>query len=169
MINKKVEALMNKQIVSEIFSANLYLAMSSYFESINLKGFAHWLKCQYIEELTHALKFYKHLVDRLGRATIGEIAEPPVSWKSPLAALQAAFDHEQEVTAQINKIMATAKAEDDYASFGVLQWFIDEQIEEEGQTDAIVQSLKLIGDKGVGGLLVLDHHLAKRAPSKLEA
>jgi ferritin len=161
MINKKVEKLMNEQIVHEMFSAYLYLAMSAYFESINLKGAANWMRCQAQEEEIHGMKFYQHIVDRGGKVVLGGIDKPPADWKSPLAAFQAAYEHELKVTALINNIAKTADAESDYASKGLLQWFVDEQIEEEQQTQDIVQQLQLLKDNGPG-LLLLDKELAAR-------
>lgn len=160
-MNKKVEALMNKQIVNEQYSAYLYLSMSAYFESINLKGLANWVRVQAKEEEVHALKFFDHIIDRGGRVLLGAIEAPPTEWKSPLAAFTAAYDHEVKVTGMINKIVKIAIAEEDYASDALLQWFTNEQIEEEKQTDEIVKQLVMIGDKSAG-LLVLDHHLGKR-------
>jgi ferritin len=161
MINKKVEKLMNEQIVNEQYSAWLYLSMAAYFSDINLKGIAQWLRAQAKEEEVHALKFYNHIIDRCGRVVLGAIEEPPVKWASPLAAFKAAYEHEVKVTGLINKIVKVAKQEEDYASDTLLQWFTNEQIEEEAQTDEIVKSLELIGDKGAS-LLVIDHHLGKR-------
>jgi ferritin len=166
MINKKVEAAMNKQIVNEIYSAYLYLAMSAYLESINYRGFAHWMRCQAEEEMVHAMKFYKHIVDRGGRVELGLIDNPPKSWDSPLAAIEAAYKHEVKVTGLINNIVAISDKEKDYASKGLLQWFIDEQIEEEQQTDEIVQDIKML--KGSGpGLVMLDKKLGKREGKEL--
>ena len=161
MINKKVEKLMNEQIVNEQFSAWLYLSMAAYFSDLNLKGIAQWLRAQAKEEEVHALKFYDHIIDRCGRVELGAIKEPPLKWTSPLAAFKAAYEHEVKVTAMINKIVAVAREEEDYASDTLLQWFTNEQIEEEAQTDEIARQLELIGDKGAS-LLVIDHHLGKR-------
>ena len=161
MIDKKVEKLMNEQIVNELYSAYLYLAMSAYFEANNLKGLAHWMRCQAQEEEVHAMKFYKHIVERGGRVDLGKIDAPPSEWKSALGAFKAAYKHEQKVTSLINKIVEASDSSKDYASRGLLQWFVDEQIEEEAQTDEIVKQLELIGEKGPG-ILMLDRHIGKR-------
>ncbi|MFH1013673.1 MAG: ferritin [Thermoplasmatota archaeon] len=161
MLSKKIENAINKQINAELWSAYLYLSMSSYFESINLGGFANWMRVQAHEELGHAMKFYTHVVERRGRVIVTAIAAPTVNWKSPLNAFEDAFKHEQKVTGLINDIANMAATEKDHATANMLQWFIDEQVEEELSTDAIVQKLKMIGTN-TGGLYMLDRELAQR-------
>jgi ferritin len=161
ILSKKLENAINKQINAELWSAYLYLSMSAYFESINLGGFANWMRAQASEEVEHAMKFYKHINDRRGRVTLSAIAAIPTSWKSPLHAFEEAFKHEEKVTAMIENLANIATAEKDYAATNMLNWFHDEQIEEEQQTDAIVQKLKMI-EKSTGGLFMLDRELGKR-------
>jgi ferritin len=161
MLGKKIENAINKQINAELWSAYLYLSMSAHFESINLGGFANWMRVQAQEELGHAMKFYHHVIERRGRVTVTAIAAPSISWKSPLNAFEDAFKHEQKVTGMINDLANMAAAEKDHATANMLQWFIDEQVEEELSTDAIVQKLKMIGTN-TGGLYMLDHELAQR-------
>jgi ferritin len=135
--------------------------MSAHFESINLGGFANWMRVQAQEELGHAMKFYHHVIERRGRVTVTAIAAPSISWKSPLNAFEDAFKHEQKVTGMINDLANMAVGEKDHATANMLQWFIDEQVEEESSTDAIVQKLKMIGTN-TGGLYMLDRELAQR-------
>jgi ferritin len=161
MLSKKIENAINKQINAELWSAYLYLSMSAHFESINLGGFANWMRVQAQEELGHAMKFYHHVIERRGRVTVAAIAAPSISWKSPLNAFEDAFKHEQKVTGMINDLANMAVGEKDHATANMLQWFIDEQVEEESSTDAIVQKLKMIGTN-TGGLYMLDHELAQR-------
>jgi ferritin len=161
MLGKKIENAINKQINAELWSAYLYLSMSAHFESINLGGFANWMRVQAQEELGHAMKFYHHVIERRGRVTVTAIAAPSISWKSPLNAFEDAFKHEQKVTGMINDLANMAVGEKDHATANMLQWFIDEQVEEESSTDAIVQKLKMIGTN-TGGLYMLDHELAQR-------
>jgi ferritin len=161
MLSKKIENAINKQINAELWSAYLYLSMSAHFESINLGGFANWMRVQAQEELGHAMKFYHHVIERRGRVTVTAIAAPSISWKSPLNAFEDAFKHEQKVTGMINDLANMAVGEKDHATANMLQWFIDEQVEEELSTDAIVQKLKMIGTN-TGGLYMLDHELAQR-------
>jgi len=161
MLSKKIENAINKQINAELWSAYLYLSMSAHFESINLGGFANWMRVQAQEELGHAMKFYHHVIERRGRVTVTAIAAPSISWKSPLNAFEDSFKHEQKVTGMINDLVNMAAGEKDHATANMLQWFIDEQIEEELSTDAIVQKLKMIGTN-TGGLYMLDRELAQR-------
>jgi ferritin len=161
MLSKKIENAINKQINAELWSAYLYLSMSAHFESINLGGFANWMRVQAQEELGHAMKFYHHVIERRGRVTVAAIAAPSISWKSPMNAFEDAFKHEQKVTGMINDLANMAAGEKDHATANMLQWFIDEQIEEELSTDAIVQKLKMIGTN-TGGLYMLDRELAQR-------
>jgi ferritin len=161
ILKQKIEKAINKQINAELWSAYLYLSMSSYFESINLKGFAHWMSVQAKEELGHAMRFYKYVIERRGRVVLSGIAATPTSWKSPIAAFEQAFQHEQKVTNLISDIVNLSTEEKDHATTSMLQWFVDEQVEEESQTDQIVQKLQSIG-KNTGGLYMLDHELGER-------
>jgi len=161
ILSKKLENAINKQINAELWSAYLYLSMSAYFESINLGGFATWMKVQAQEEVSHAMKFYDHIIERRGRVLVSAINAVPTIWKSPLHAFEEAFKHEQKVTAMIENIAHIAGTEKDYAATSMLQWFHDEQVEEELQTDTIVQKLKMI-EKSTGGLFMLDRELGKR-------
>jgi ferritin len=163
-LSKKLNDAIDKQINAELWSAYLYLSMSTYFESINLGGFANWMRVQAQEEVKHAMKFYHHVIERRGRVTVSAITAPPVNWKSPLQAFEEAFKHEQKVTGLISNLMDMADKEKDYAAASMLKWFIDEQVEEELSTDAIVQQLKLIGNN-TGGLFMLNHELGERKSS----
>lgn len=161
MINKKMEAALNKQINAELYSAYLYLAMNSYFNSLSLQGFANWMRIQALEEMTHADKFYKYVTERGGRVTLEAIDKPPAAWKSPLAVFEQVYRHEQKVTSLIHSLVDLAIKEKDHATNTMLQWFVNEQVEEEANADALVQQLKMIGDNGYG-LLMLDRELAAR-------
>jgi ferritin len=161
ILSKKLENAINKQINAELWSAYLYLSMSAYFESINLGGFANWMRVQAQEEVSHAMKFYNHIIERRGRVLVSAIAAVPTSWKSPLHAFDEAFKHEQKVTAMIENLANISAAEKDYAATSMLKWFHDEQVEEELQTDTIVHKLKMV-EKSTGGLFMLDRELGKR-------
>lgn len=161
MISQKFQDAVNEQINAEIYSAYLYMSMGTYFESLNLNGFANWMRVQTFEEMTHADKFHHHVVERGGRVLLKAIEGPATDWDSPLAAMQAVYEHEQKVTSLINALADVAEAEKDRAAYGMLQWFVDEQIEEEASADAIVQKLKLIGDHPQA-LLMLDSELGAR-------
>ena len=162
MINKIVQDAMNEQINKELYSAYLYLSMSAYFTGANLPGFAHWMRVQGKEEQEHAMKFYDFIHDRGGEVTLKALAQPPADFKSPVAVFQEAFAHEQRVTASIHQLYETAVKEKDYPSQVMLQWFINEQVEEEKNAGEIVSRLKMVGDHP-GALFALDRELAARA------
>lgn len=161
MINKRMQDAINEQIKFEIYSANLYLSMSAYIEGKNLKGIAHWLRVQYEEETFHALKLYDYLKNREGQVIIQSIDAPPSEFGTPLETFQKVLEHEQHVTASINKLYKIAIEENDFAAQIFLQWFINEQMEEEASASEVIGKMKLIGDRGVD-LLYLDTELATR-------
>ncbi len=160
-ISKKMEGAVNRQMNEELFSEYLYLSMSAYFESQNLKGFAHWMRKQADEEREHAMKFHDFLFDREGAAVFDSMKKPEARWSSPLAAFQAAYKHEQYITDCINRLHDAAMKENDKATMSMLKWFIDEQVEEEASAKEIVDKLKMIG-KSANGLMMLDQSLGKR-------
>jgi len=157
-----MQEALNKHINAELYSSYLYLSMSAHFQSVNLTGFAHWMRVQAGEELSHALKFYDHVIERGGAVTLQPVEAPPWRWDSPLAAFEDAYRHEQKVTGLINQLVDDAVQTRDHATNNFLQWFVAEQVEEEASADAIVQKLRLVGD-APGGLLMIDHHLGERA------
>lgn len=161
MIGKKMQDAINKQINAEIYSAYLYMAMEAYFQDKDLPGFSNWMRIQAMEELTHAQRFYDHLIEREGRGEFMAIEAPPKEWESPYAAFQAAYEHEKKVTDMINGLVELAQEKKDHASANMLQWFVDEQVEEEASTSTIAKQLKMIGD-AVAGLFMLDKELAQR-------
>jgi len=161
MIKEKIQEALNQQLNAELFSSYLYLSMAAYFESINLKGFANWMRVQTQEELVHAMKFYNFIIERGGKALLSAIEGPPTQWKSPLAVFEHAYKHEQKVTGLINNLVDLSIAEQDHATNNFLQWFVAEQVEEEASADEVVQKIKLIGD-ATGGLFMLDQELAQR-------
>jgi ferritin len=161
MLSEKMQKALNGQLNAELYSAYLYLSMSAYFESLNLAGFANWMKVQAQEETVHAMKFYAHINERAGRVKLGAVEGPALEWDSPLAAFEAAYAHEQKVTGLINDLVNIANGETDHATEIFLQWFVTEQVEEEASADAVVQQLKLVGD-APGGLFMLDRELGQR-------
>ena len=162
MIDGRTQEALNKHANAEFYSSYLYLSMSAYFQSINLTGFAHWMRVQAREELAHAMKFYEHVIERGGRVNLQAVEAPAAQWDSPLAAFENAYRHEQKVTALINQLVDEAVQSKDHATNAFLQWFVSEQVEEEASVDAIVQKLKLVGG-APGGLFMIDHHLGERA------
>ncbi|MCX7908478.1 MAG: ferritin [Ignavibacteria bacterium] len=161
MLKETIQEALNAQLAREMYSSNLYLAMAGYFQSINLKGFAHWMRLQAQEETTHAMKFFDYLLDRGGLVQISTINAPPSNWENPLSAMEDALKHEQYVTQNINSLADLAIKEGDHATQIFLQWFVTEQVEEEATVSEIVEKLKMIGD-WKGGLLMIDNELGKR-------
>jgi ferritin len=161
MIGKKMEEALNSQVNAELYSAYLYLSMESYFKSLNLDGFANWMRVQTQEEVTHAMKMYDFINERSGRALLKSVEGPPTTWDSPLAVFEAAYAHEQKVTGLINGLVDLAIQEKDHATNSFLQWFVNEQVEEEASADTIVQQLKIMAD-APGGLFMLDRELGQR-------
>jgi len=161
MLSEKIQDALNDQVNAEFYAAYLYLSIAAYFESVNLPGFAGWMRVQSMEEVTHAMRIFNHINERGGRVTLKAINTPPVEWSSPLDAFKGAYAHEQKVTKMINDLVDMAIGEKDHASNAMLQWFVTEQVEEEMTADGYVQKLKLAGDSP-NALLMLDRELAAR-------
>ena len=161
MLSKKIEQALNDQLNFEMFSANIYMSMAAYFDSLNLKGFANWMKIQYQEETLHMTKFYDFINERGGRVVISAMESPPTKWDSPLAAFEHALSHERIVSGRIGDMVTLATEQKDHASVNFLHWFVGEQVEEESSADAVVQQLKLIGD-APGAMFMLDRELGAR-------
>ena len=167
MLKESIEQALNKQINWELYSAYLYLSMAAYFDSINLKGFSHWMRMQFQEELNHAMKLFDYVSERGGRVVLEAIEKPPSEWKSPLDAFKAVYNHEVKVTGLINELVELALKERDHATYNMLQWFVNEQVEEEASADEIVQKLRLVGDEG-RAIFMIDRELAQRQPPQAE-
>ena len=161
MLSKTMLAEMNEQVKHELFSAYLYLSMAAHFEAANLGGFASWMRLQAAEEQEHAMKFFDYILDRGGKVALQAIDGPQVDFGTPLAVFEEVLAHEQKVTALIHKLYALAIKEMDYASQVFLNWFVEEQVEEEKNATTILETLKLIGDKS-NAIYQLDHQLGKR-------
>ncbi|MGB6067498.1 MAG: ferritin [Desulfomonilaceae bacterium] len=161
MISQDIQDAFNGQLNAELYSAYLYLSMSAYFEAINLKGFANWMRCQAQEEMVHVMKFYNFINDRGGRVVLSPVEGPPAKWDSPLSAFEDAYLHEQKITGLINNLVDLALLEKDHAAGTFLQWFVTEQVEEEASADAVVQKLKLAGTQGAA-LFMIDAEQATR-------
>lgn len=161
MIPKELEKAFNEQIKKELESAYLYLSMAAYFEHENLEGMAHWMKKQAEEEVGHAMKFFEHINERGGRVELYALAEPKKDWSSPLDVFKHTYEHEQKVTASINSLVELAKKLNDNAALVFLNWFVNEQVEEEANAQKIVALLERIGDNAAG-IIMLDSQLAKR-------
>jgi ferritin len=161
MISKKMQAAFNDQIGAEIFSAHLYLSMAAYLESADLPGLASWMRIQYQEEVSHGIKMFEYLIERDGRAVVPAIEAPQSEWSGVLNVFEAVWDHEQKVTGLINNMVEVALTERDHAANIFLQWFVNEQVEEEATARGIVQQLKMLGDSKAG-LFQIDRELGAR-------
>ncbi len=161
MISKGLERAINEQINRELFSEYLYISMQAWFANENLDGFAHWMEVQSQEERFHAMKFFNYLIERGGKVELLAIEKPEVDFGNPLKAFKMALEHEKYITKNINDLMDIAIAENDHASKGLLQWYVDEQVEEEASADRIVHRLEMIGDN-MQGIFMLDTELGKR-------
>lgn len=156
-----MEDELNKQINAEYWSAYFYLSMSAYLESISLAGAANWMRIQYQEEISHALKFFDYVVERGGRVTLLPIEEVPQEWDGIVNIFEETLKHEQKVTGLINNLMDVAIEEKDHAAKSFLQWYVDEQVEEESGVQTILDQLKLVEGKG-NGLFMIDKDLGSR-------
>ena len=162
MLNPTVQQALNDQVQKELHSAYIYLSMAAYFEAENLPGAAHWMRRQAGEEQEHAMKIFDFIQDRGGRVTLQAIDAPPATFSSPLAVFEASYAHEQKVTKSIHDLYALAVQEADYPTQVMLQWFIDEQVEEEKNASAIMAQLQMVGDSPAA-LFMIDRQLAARA------
>ncbi|MEI8349218.1 MAG: ferritin [Candidatus Omnitrophota bacterium] len=160
-MDKKLQQAYNEQIKNELASGYLYLSMAAYFEAQNLPGFAHWMKVQAKEEQGHAMKMFDFLNDRGVRVILKEIPQPQVDFSSAREIFEETLKHEKKVTELINKLYELSQKVNDHASAVFLQWFINEQVEEESNPTKIIMDLEVIGEQGPA-LIMLDRELAKR-------
>ena len=166
-MNEKIAALLNEQINKEFYSAYLYLDMSNYYDELDLDGYANYYMVQAQEERDHALLFMKYMQNNGLKVTLEAIDKPDKTFESVLDPLVAAAEHERYVTALINTIYHEAHEAKDYRTLKFLDWFIDEQREEEENADSMVSRYKLFGSDPKG-LYLLDQEYAGRvytAPS----
>lgn len=161
MASEKVQNGINEQINRELYAAYLYLSMMNYFEGESLSGFAHWMRLQSQEEVSHAMKLVSFLHDRGNPVSLEAIDKPPASFESPLAVMRMALEHERDVTVSIEALYGLALAEQDYPAQVLLQWFVTEQVEEEKSASDIVDRMEIGGNSG-GALLVTDERLGRR-------
>lgn len=160
-INKNVEKILNEQINAEFWSAYFYLSMSNYFNANGMPGFANWMKVQFEEETFHAMKMLDYVNERGGRVILEPIAEVACEWNGVVNIYEETLAHEEKVTSLINGCMNVAIEEKDHATVNFLQWFVDEQVEEEAGVSEILDQLKMF--KGEGhGLYMMDKEFKTR-------
>jgi len=160
-ISTKINDIINKQVNHEFYAAYLYLSMSADFENKGFSGFAHWMKLQSQEEVEHAMKLFDYLNERGGKVTLTSIETPKAKWTTVLEAFDDALKHEMKVTQLIHNMVDLAQQEKDHATVSFLQWFVDEQVEEESSANEIVDKLKLIGENKPA-LYMLNKELGSR-------
>ena len=161
MITKKMQDALNGQINAELYSSYLYLSMEAAFEVMNLPGMGKWMRMQTQEEIVHAMKLYDFVNERGSKVTLKAIDGPQVEWPSALAVFEAAYAHEQKVTGLINELVNLAVEEKDHATNSFLQWFVNEQVEEEASASDVVAKLKMV-ENAPGGLFMIDQELGQR-------
>jgi ferritin len=161
MISTKMTEALNTHLNLELYSAHLYLSMSSYAGYIGLKGAANWFMVQYQEEMVHFMKFYGYINSQGQHVCLGPMPAVPAEFDSVLDLFEKTLVHEQTITRCINELTDLALEEKDHATRIFLQWFVTEQVEEEENDREVIAKLKLIGDNGQG-VLMLDNELAAR-------
>jgi len=161
-MDKKLLQEMNLQINKEMYSGYLYLSMAAHFESENLPGFSHWMTMQAEEELEHAMKFFNFLNEIGERVELDTIEKPDTEFDDPIKVFEQVLEHEKYVTSRIHLLYDLAVEKNAYPTQMFLQWFVNEQVEEEANATAILEMLKIGGAKG-NALLMIDRQLAARA------
>lgn len=162
-ISQTLQDALNEQINRELESAYVYLAMSAWADEQNLQGAENWLRLQWQEELVHATRLVDYIAERGGRIKLKAIAEPPDKYTDLLDVFRQVLKHEEDVTQAINSLYDMAASEKDYATQTLLDWYVNEQVEEENEPSEIISMLERVGDSP-SGLLMVDRHLASRAP-----
>ena len=169
MIHEEIETAINAQINQELAAAHSYLGMAAHFDELNLNGFSRWMSVQADEEREHADRLFRYLLDRGGKVRLGAIPSPDFETGDHVKLFETALAQEQANTRSINELYELATTHNDYATKSHLQWFLDEQVEEEASIDEILGHLKLAGDD-TAALLYLNDKLGQRGPeSEAEA
>ncbi len=163
MISDAMQQSLFQQLNDEFSSAYLYLAMSAYCNHIDFNGAANWLKQQYEEEQLHATKIYNYLIEQGANVALRQIPQPANEFGTILEVFKASLKHEQTMTTRLNNISDQALKEKDHATYNLLQWFVNEQVEEEATVSEIISKLKLVKNDGYG-LLMIDNELGSRTP-----
>lgn len=165
MIGDNLRDALNQQITNELSAAYFYLSLAGYFENRSLPGFGSWMRLQHQEESAHAMKIFNFVTDRSGRVTLGPIDAPVSEFDSVEAAIAQALEHERRVTEQIYALHEVAQRERDYAAHVLLEWFAEEQVEEEKTLEELLDHVRMVGDDGAG-LLILDARLGSRTSAE---
>ena len=161
MLSQKLHDALNAQVNAELWSAYLYLSMSLDAESKGYKGIANWFHVQFQEEQAHARIFMNYMLSRDAKVELLPIEAVPTTWETPLAMFEKTLEHEKKVTALINNLASIANEDRDFASINRLNWFIDEQVEEEENARDMIQAVAAVIDNKYG-LYMLDKELSAR-------
>ena len=162
MISEKINEILNEQINKEFYSGYLYLSMSAHLKELGLNGFASWLKHQAREEVEHGLKIFDYLIDCNSFVTLKQIRMPEFEFNGILSIFNHIYEHEQCITKSIMSIAQKADEECDRTTLTFVDWFIEEQIEEEEAVKNIIKRLELFGEDKVA-LYLMDKELGERA------
>lgn len=168
MLNQTMQDAINEQINNELFAMYSYLSMSAYCEHQQFTGCAHWMRIQSQEEYTHAMRLYDFLIARQGRVKLLPIASPQIEYPSIASVFETALAQEKQVTEQINSLYELAFNQKAFAALVELEWFINEQVEEEKTAREIVHKFALVNDDKAA-LLDLDRELGARQPDAASA
>lgn len=161
MASEKLMKELNDQFNFELLSGYYYMAMAAYCSDENMNGFAHFFVEQAKEEYSHAMKFYEFIYDMDGRVMTQAMSQPKNEFNSFLEVFEDALKHEKEVTSRINNLLELAMEEKSYPTVQFLQWFVEEQLEEENSMKDIIFKLEKVGDHPQG-MFMLDHQLGSR-------
>ena len=167
MISKRLETALNKQVNEEMYSAYLYLSMSAYLAKNNINGFSNWMMVQFEEEQAHAQKLFQYILDRGGEIELEKIEKPTNEWNGIIDVFESVYEHECKITAMINNLVNIAIEEKDHATVTMLQWYVNEQVEEEATVSDLLDQLKLVEGKG-SGLFILDREAKQRTFTPLQ-
>ena len=161
MIKDSVVQALSDQFNAEYYSAYLYLSMSAYADRLGYKGIANWFAVQSKEELAHGTHIYQHILERGGTPSFQDVKAPKTSYESLKAVFDQALAHERHVTELINRIASLALDEKDHATYNFIQWYVDEQVEEESDAEDLAVKFGRAGDDPVL-LYAIDSQLAAR-------
>ena len=161
MVSEKINEIMNEQINKEFYSGYLYLSMSANLHEIGLFGIASWLKLQAKEEVEHGLKLLDYLLERNSYVTLKQIRTPEFEFQGVLSVFKTLYEHERCITSSVMSIARLAEEECDRKTLTFIDWFIEEQTEEEQQVKNIIKRLELFGENSTS-LYLTDKELGKR-------
>ncbi|MEG0307690.1 MAG: ferritin [Clostridium sp.] len=161
MLSENLLKNLNDQVNFEFYSAYTYLAMASYAESVDLSGFANFLKVQAQEELFHAMKFYDYIFQKNGVVELETIEKPEATYESITDVFEKGYNHEQIVTSRIYKLADIASDEKEHSTISLLKWFIDEQVEEENNFNSLLKKVRRV-ENNSAALYMLDEELSTR-------